>query len=256
MYWNNIDTGAYEGMLAETVTVAGDNGDPIHAYYSRPLHKTGVPGLVLIPHMPGWDEFCREVARRYTQHGYAVICPDIYQRFGTGHPEKVSADMRAAGIVSDASVMGDVKGSLDFLRSQPTSSGKVGVIGMCSGGRHAFLAACTIEGFDACVDCWGGGVVVDDPSQLTPGRPVAPIDLAADLSCPVLGIFGNDDRNPTPAAVDKLDEVLTSLGKEHEFHRYDGAGHAFWSSQTDRYRQAQAVDSWEKTFEFFEKYLS
>ena len=67
--WNDIHTGKYEGMIAETVTIRGYNGDPVNAYYSRPLGDGNFPGLVLIPHMPGWDEYCREAARRFTQHG-------------------------------------------------------------------------------------------------------------------------------------------------------------------------------------------
>ena len=73
--------------------------------------------------------------------------------------------------------LGDVAGSMEFLRAQPYANGKVGVIGFCSGGRHAYLAACTLPRIDAAVDCWGGNVIVDDPKQLNAKRPVAPIDL-------------------------------------------------------------------------------
>ena len=84
---------------------------------------------------------------------------------------------------------------------------------MCSGGRHAFLAACTVEGFDAAVDCWGGGVVAK-PEDLNPARPVAPIDYTEQLNIPLLGIFGNDDFSPTPADVDKLEARLKAAGKD------------------------------------------
>jgi carboxymethylenebutenolidase len=130
----------------------------------------------------------------------------------------------------------------------------VGVIGMCSGGRHAFLAGCKVEGLNAAVDCWGGGVAAA-PETLSPARPVAPIDLTADLSCPLLGIFGNDDKSPTPEQVNLHEEALKKHGKNYEFHRYDGAGHAFWSYDREAYRPQQAMDSLEKVFAFFEKYL-
>ena len=252
--WNNIKTDAYEGMLAETVAIEGYNGDRINTYYSRPLGQGPFPAVVLIAHMPGWDEWCRETARRFSQHGYLAVCPDIYSRFGHGSPEEVSTKMRAAGIVPDDSVVADCKGSMDYLRSQPYSNGKVGVIGMCSGGRHAFLAACKLDGFDAVVDCWGGGVVADKES-LTPSRPVAPIDYTADLNCPLLGIFGNDDHSPTAEQVDIHEAELKRLGKDYEFHRYDDAGHGFWYYHTPSYRPVQAMDSWNKTFEFFNKHL-
>ena len=91
--------------------------------------------------------------------------------------------------------------------------------------------------------------------ELTPKQPVAPIDLTADLGCPLLGIFGNDDKFPTPAQVNQHEEELKKHGKDYQFFRYDGAGHAFWSYNSDMYRPVQAMDSWEKVFSFFEKYL-
>ncbi len=252
--WNQIRTDEYEGMLAETITMPGYNNDRIHAYMSRPLREGRYPGVVLIAHMPGWDEIQREVARRFTQHGCVVICPNIYERFGQGRPDEVAAKAREAGGVHDDSVMGDCKGALDYLTAQPNSNGRVGVIGMCSGGRHAFLAACRVKGFHAAVDCWGGGVVMSR-AELSLARPVAPIDLTGQLGCPLLGIFGNDDKNPTPEQVNQLEAELKKHGKDYAFHRYNGAGHAFWSYDRDAYRPAQAMDSWGKTLEFFNKHL-
>jgi len=252
--WNSFRVHDYEGMIAETIGLAGHDGKPIRAYYSRPLGAEDVPGIVLISHMPGWDEWCREAARRFTAHGYAVLCPNIYEDYGDGTAPEVSARMREQGIVSDKSVMDDVDASLRFLRSQATANGKVGVIGMCSGGRHTFLAACTLDGVDAAVDCWGGGVIVP-PERLSPAQPVAPIDCADGLDCPLLGIFGNDDQHPTPEEVDRLEAVLKEKGKDYEFHRYDGAGHGFWYYDRPAYRQEQAMDSWNKTLEFFDRHL-
>jgi len=252
--WNDLNTGKYEGMIAETVRIKGYGDDYIHAYYSRPLGEGPFPGLVLIPHMPGWDEFCREAARRFTQHGYSVLCPNIYERFGHGTPVEVSQRAREAGGVYDESVMGDCDGSLGFLRNQANANGKVGVIGMCSGGRHTFLAACTLDGIDAAVDCWGGGVVCK-PEDLSPARPVAPVELAEKLDCPLLGIFGNEDRNPTAEDVNVLENVLRELGKEYEFYRYDGAGHGIWYYDKPMYRQEQAMDSWNKCLAFLDRHL-
>ena len=252
--WNNLQTGEYEGMLAETVSYAGYDGNIIHAYYSRPLGGGLYPSIVLIPHMPGWDEFCRETARRFTQHGYLVMCPDIYCRIGHGTPTEIAAKARESGGVPDDSVMGDCEGALRYLVSQPYSNGMAGVIGMCSGGRHAFLAGCRVDGFHAAVDCWGGRVVVENDG-LSPEQPVAPVDLTAQLKCPLLGIFGKDDKFPTPGQVDIHEEALKKHKKDYEFHRYDGAGHAFWSYGGEAYRPVQAMDSWEKVFAFFEKHL-
>jgi len=252
--WNQLRTDAYEGMLAETITMPGYNGDQIHAYFSRPLGKGPFPGIILIPHMPGWDEFCRETARRFSQHGYLTLCPDIYCRVGHGTPEEIAAKARAEGGVADDSVMEDCEGALEYLNSLPYANGKVGVIGMCSGGRHAFLAACKVNGLDAAVDCWGGRVVISK-EELTPAQPVAPIDYTPDLGCPLLGLFGNEDRSPTPEQVDLLEEELKKNGKDYRFYRYDGAGHGFWYYHTPMYRPQQAMDAWQKVFDFFGEHL-
>lgn len=252
--WNTLQTGAYEGMIAETITMKGYHNENIHAYYSRPLGAGPYPGIVMIPHMPGWDEFTREAARRFTQHGYAVLCPDIYCRIGHGTPEEVAQKAREQGGVKDESVMGDCEGALSFLKTQPASNGKVGVIGMCSGGRHTYLAACTVDGFDAAVDCWGGGVVAS-PESATPARPVAPVTYTKDLQCPLLGIFGNEDKSPSPEEVNALEKALKEHKKDYTFYRYDGAGHGIWYYHNDRYRQVQAMDSWEKALSFFAQHL-
>jgi carboxymethylenebutenolidase len=154
-------------------------------------------------------------------------------------------------------VVGDVKGAIDYLRTQPNSNGKVGVIGFCSGGRHAYLVGCSIpDQVDAVVDCWGGNVAVDDPAKALDARkPVAPIDLTEKLKAPLIGIFGNDDANPSPAHVNKTEEVLKKLGKNYEFHRYDGCGHAFFNTARAAHRPEQAADGWNKVFAFLRKHI-
>jgi carboxymethylenebutenolidase len=252
--WNQYQTDEYQGMLAETISYPGYNGDSIHAYYSRPLGGGPFPGVILLPHMPGWDEFYREATRRFSQHGYAALCPDIYCRFGHGTPEEISVKARNSGGVPDESVMGDCEGAVKFLKSQPYSNKKVGVIGTCSGGRQSFMAACQVQGIDAAVDCWGGRVIAPKET-LTPGQPVAPVDFIKNLSCPLLGIFGNEDKFPTPEEVNQLEVELKKFKKNYQFHRYDSAGHGFWYYHTEMYRPKQAMDSWGKVFEFFGKYL-
>jgi carboxymethylenebutenolidase len=247
-------TDMYEGMLAETITMRGANFDAINAYFARPLGAGPFPGMVVIHHMPGWDEWYREATRRFAHHGYAALSPNLYFRAGHGTPEDVAAKVRADGGVADDQVLGDLQGAMQYLRSLPYINGKVGIFGTCSGGRQAYLAACRLEGFDAVVDCWGGGVVMA-PEELTPKRPVSPIDYTADLDCPILGIFGDEDHSPTPEQVNQHEAELKKYNKSYEFHRYPGAGHGFFYYHRPNYRQAQAVDGWQKIFAFLEKYL-
>ncbi len=244
----------YEAMFAETIGIPGHNGDIIQAYYARPVGTVAVPSVIVLHHNPGWDEWCKEATRKLAYHGYAAICPHLFSRHGPGRWEDVAAAARAAGGVSDAQVVGDVAGAETFLRAQPDANGKVGVIGFCSGGRQAYMVACKIPSLDAVVDCWGGRVVAK-PEELTPERPVAAIEMTPGLNCPLLGIFGNDDANPDPAQVNTIEEELKRLGKDYEFHRYDGAGHGFFAVDRPGYRSAQAVEGWKQVFAFYEKHL-
>ena len=247
---------AYPGLHGETVAFRGHNGDSGEAYWAHPTRPARVPGIVVIHHLPGWDEWIIEVVRKFAHHGFAAISPHLYFRDGPGSPDDIGARVRAAGGVPDEQVIGDVAGAMAFVRAQPNASGKVGVIGFCSGGRHAYLAACRLQGIDAVVDCWGGNVIVDDKSLLNAKRPVAPIDLTENLNCPLLGLFGNDDQNPTADQVNRTEAVLKRLGKNYEFHRYDGAGHAFFNVMREAYRPEQAADGWNKVFAFLRKHLA
>lgn len=244
----------FEAMAAETIGIAGHNGDIIQAYYARPIVATALPGVIVLHHMPGWDEWSKEVTRKLAYNGYSAICPHLYSRIGPGRWDDVAAAARAAGGAPDAQVVGDAEGAAAFLRAQPDSNGKVGVIGFCSGGRQAYMLACRIPSLDAAVDCWGGRVVAP-PEALTAQQPVAVIDMTRDMSCPLLGIFGNDDANPDVAQVNQIEEELKRYDKEYEFHRYAGAGHGFFAVDRPSYRPEQAVDGWKKVFAFFEKHL-
>ena len=251
MYKTNI----YEGMLAETISIPGDKGVMIHAYFARPLGAGPFPGMVLIHHMPGWDEWYREATRKFAHHGFAALSPNFYFRVGHGTPEDVAVKVRGDGGIPDNQVVGDVEGALSYLRSLPYINGKVGLFGTCSGGRHAYLASCLTQGVDAVVDCWGGRVVMNE-TDLNPKQPVAPIDYTKDLTCPILGLFGEDDRSPHPDQVALHEQALKMHNKNYEFHIYPGAGHGFFYYHRPNYRQQQAVDGWEKIFSFLDKYLT
>jgi carboxymethylenebutenolidase len=248
-------TDMHEGVLAETITLKGFHGDEINAYFAKPLGAGTHPGMVLVHHMPGWDDWYKEITFRFARQGYATICPNLYFRSGHGTPEDVAAKVRAAGGIPDDQAVGDLEGSAGFLRSLDTSNGKVGIFGTCSGGRHAYLTACRLPLFDALVDCWGGRVVMSE-NDLSPNQPVAPLDYTKDLTCPVLGLFGEEDTSPTPEQVASHEEELKKYGKDYQFHIYPGAGHGFFYHHRPMYRQAQAVDGWAKVFAFLEKHLA
>jgi carboxymethylenebutenolidase len=151
----------------------------------------------------------------------------------------------------DVNVIKDVNATVDFLlghRSVDTEW--LGIIGFCMGGRVAYLMAAVHPHFKAAVDYYGGNIMVPW------GEGPAPIDRTAEIHCPLLGLFGEEDANPSPADMRKLDAELTKHGKVHEFHAYPGAGHAFMNKRGERYRADADRDSWPKTLAFFAKHLT
>jgi len=245
----------YDVTLAETIRIVGHDGDEIAAYLARPMIPGPVPGVLVIHHMPGWDDATKEITRKFAAHGYSAICPHLHFREGPdAGPDDAAAAARAAGGVPDERFLGDADASIRTLRRLTNSNGKVGVIGYCSGGRQSFLTACSLP-VDAAVDCYGA-FVVGTPPEGMPMKLQPIVDRARDLRCPLLGLFGDDDSYPSPEEVAELERVLKDLGKTYEFHSYEGAGHAFFSVDRTSYRPEAANDGWQRVFEWFGRYLA
>jgi carboxymethylenebutenolidase len=241
-----------DAIQAQTVTITGHGGDEIEAYLARPLSDTPRGSVVVIHHMPGYDVSTKEIVRKFAANGYAALCPNLYHREAPGaSSDDAAAAGRAAGGVPDDRLVGDVDGAAKYLNTLDGANGKTGVIGYCSGGRQTFLSACSLR-IDAAVDCYGAFVVNDPPAGYTM-KPL--LGLADQLSCPLLGLFGADDSYPSPEETAKLAAELDRLGKTHDFHTYDGAGHAFFSVDRPSYRVEAAVDGWQRVFEFFGTHL-
>src|ERR1700730_16086544 len=241
----------YDAMLAETVTITGHNGDAIEAYSARTLQAGPVGGVVVIHHLPGYDRQTKEFARAFAAGGLNAVMPNLYHREAPGAaPDDAMAAARASGAipVPDERIVRAWPGGVT------NSNGKVGVIGRWAAGRQSFLAAVSLP-LDAAVDCYGG-FVVETPPEGHPlhGSP-ALVERAADLSCPLLGLFGADDQHPSPGHVAELENALKAHGKTYEFHSYDGAGHAFLQVDRPSYRPEAAVDAWQRIWAFFGLYL-
>ena len=243
----------HPAMSAETIQITGHNGDAIDAYVAKPAEGGPFAAVLVAHHMPGWDEWCIEVARRFAHHGYLAVCPNLHHRQGPGTPAEMSARVRDDGGQRDAFVLGDLQGALDHVRGLPDATGKVGIIGFCSGGRVAYMAGCNLE-LDAAVDCWGGNVI-PAPDRINENQPTPVIEMTAGMRCPILGLFGNDDANPDVEQVNAIESELRKHGKDYEFHRYDGAGHAFFNWAGASHRPQQAADGWEKVFDFYQRHL-
>jgi carboxymethylenebutenolidase len=245
----------YDGTFAESIRIAGHGGDQIEAYYARPLGPGPFGAVVVIHHLPGYDEATKEITRRLATLGFLAICPNLYWREAPGaSSDDAAAVGRANGGVPDERLVGDVGGAAAFLRELPYSNGKVGTIGYCSGGRQSFLSAVSLP-LDAAVVCYGAFIVGDPPEGS--GMKATPlVDRAPELSCPVLGLFGVEDKYPSPEQVAVLDAALTAAGKPHEFHSLDDAGHGFFAVDRPSYRPAAAVEGWKLIDAFFSRELA
>ena len=190
--------------------------------------------------MPGYDRGSKELARTFAVYGYAALMPNLHHRYAPGaKAADAAAAARDAGGVPDEQCLGDVQGEIDALRARPESNRRVGVIGYCSGGRQSFIVACTLD-VDAAVDCYGGR---------------APVELASDLRCPLLGLFGEEDTTPSPDDVAALAAALDAGEKRYEFHSYPDAGHAFFSVDRPNYRLDAAREGWKRIWAFFGAHL-
>src|SRR5919198_2893101 len=145
--WNSFRTDSPPTITTDVITYAGANGDQINAYVAKPTGNGPYPGIVAVHHLPGWDEFYQEFSRRLANHGYTVICPNLYFREGHGSPDDIAAKVRGQGGIPDDRVVGDCSAAREWLTKQPTATGKIGIIGTCSGGRHSVLVASRSKGW-------------------------------------------------------------------------------------------------------------
>jgi carboxymethylenebutenolidase len=216
-----------------------------------PAGAAEAPGVVVIMHGPGVDRFIEDRVRDLALHGLAAAAPDLYHR----QPAGDGADtMTRVGRLRDDEILADVDAAAAHLRAldRPRVT-ELAVLGFCMGGRHTYLAA------GARPDVWRAAGVFYGGNIMKPlgdaGGP-APFELTPRIACPMIGFFGQDDTNPSPADVDRIDAELTRHGKAHEFHRYEGAGHAFLNfTNAERYRPGPAKDAWQKMLAFLARHL-
>src|SRR5260370_14055206 len=122
--------------------ITGHNGDEIEAYSARALDEAPRGGVVVIHHMPGYDDQTKEIARNFAYHGYNAVVPNLYWREAPGaSPDDAAATARANGSVPDDRLVGDVAGAVAYLKALGNSDGNVGTIGYRSARRQSLLAA-------------------------------------------------------------------------------------------------------------------
>ena len=223
------------------------NGEAIGCYVSVPGGTGPFPAVVVIQHAGGVDQFVRGMSDRFAERRFLALAPDLYHREDSNSSDDPLTRM---GRLRDVTIVADVNAAIEHAKGLPEiQADRIGITGYCMGGRVTYLMAGKNADLKAAVVCWGGNIMVpwgDGP---------APFAVTDQIACPVLGLFGEEDPNPNPADVAKLDAELSRLGKTHEFHSYPGAGHAFMNEGRPSYRAEAAEDAWNKCVAWFDKHL-
>ena len=225
-------------------------GSPMEALVFMPEGDGPAPGIVVAQHLPiaheglEKDPFTIDVGEKLQKAGYAAIIPFIFHWW----PPETDIEIKRDEWNDDKTVA-DLDSAYKFLTGlDGVDASRTGIMGHCWGGRVTWLGACHNPDYKAAVVLYGGRIKLG----MGEGCP-APIDLAGNMKCAVMGIFGNDDQNPSPADVADLDAALTKAGVEHVFHQYDGAGHGFQDFvNKERFRKEQTEDSWAKLLAFLD----
>ncbi len=236
-----------------TITTVNVLGSPMEVFVFRPKGPGPHPGLLLAQHIPMGhtglenDPFTLTTAQRFADNGFVVAVPFIFHWWPKTDPmEKKREESRDDWIVADK------QAAFALLKALPAvDHNNIGLVGHCWGGRVAWLAACHIPQLAAMATFYGGNV----KKALGAGN-VPPIELTRFIACPVIGFYGNNDTNPSPADVEDYRAALTAAGVSHELHQYDGAGHAFQNfPMPERYHQRSSDAAWLKVLAFLKDKL-
>ena len=212
------------------------------------------PGVVVAQHLPvaheglEKDPFTIDVGDRLVAAGYAAVIPYVFHWW----PPETDVAVKREEFRDDHTVA-DLDAAYGHLAGMAkVDAARIGIIGHCWGGRVTWIGACNNPDYKAAVMLYGGRI----KTGMGPGA-VPAIELANRIRCPIMGIFGNEDANPSPEDVNDIEAELTRVGVEHEFHRYDGAGHGFQDFYNpDRFCPEQSDDAWGKLFGFLDRNLT
>ncbi|MEK9659745.1 MAG: dienelactone hydrolase family protein [Chloroflexota bacterium] len=241
----------------QLIDVATTGGGPMAVSVHHPEGEGKHPAVIVIMEAFGLNPNIRGIGARLAAEGFVTAAPDLYHRSGRMNYaayDKLAerrAELRKG--FDENSIITDLEATLAQLRSDPRVSGPIGIVGFCLGGRVSLLGAEHVRDISAAVIFYGGGMMAVT-AETAKGWNAAADDVAR-IHCPILGFFGNEDQNPAPADVDKLDAAMTKAGVQHSFNRYDGAGHGFMCDDRGSYRPEAAADAWKKTVAFFRQHL-
>ncbi|MGE0718242.1 MAG: dienelactone hydrolase family protein [Alphaproteobacteria bacterium] len=229
-------------MSVTTAEVSVDvAGSAMRVHVATPEGPGPHPAVLIAHHRGGVDEFTCHVAGRMAAIGLVGVAPDFYHRRPAGEDPVASMSF-----LKDGELVTDINATVDHMIAMASiKSDAIGIVGHCLGGRTAYLALVWRPIFKAAIILYHGNIF----QSRGEGMP-APFEMTDRFNCPVAGFFGNEDKNPSPEMVDRLVAEFDRLHIPYEFHRYDGAGHAFQDHTAPNYRAAAAVDAWPKMLDF------
>lgn len=244
------------GLVAEDLTFPGAGGTEVNGYLARPCAGGPHPGMIVIHEAGGLNDHIRDVCNRFANIGYVALGVDLYTREGGPPVGDLQAILERLFSMSDATILGDLEGAANHLRSREDVTDKLGCIGFCMGGRLTLLFACSSDKLSAAVDCWGGFIdTADGQERTTELRPDPPLELASQVRCPLYAAMGAEDHNPSPQIGERLREELSRSGQETIVEVYAGAAHAFFADYRPTYRPEPAAKLWERIVPFLAKHL-
>ncbi len=214
------------------------------------------PGVVMVPDVWGVSDLYERLAGRLAAEGFAVLVVDPYRKTGKGDFSDPAGAMAFIRQLSDPLVLETIQEAIDALASHPAVAGrKVGITGFCMGGMYVLHAAGTCSGLSAAAPFYG---MIRNEAGLDPERKPRPaLDAMASLSCPVLGLYGEEDALIPVEDVRALEAALEASPQPGEVHLYPGAGHAFLNdTREDAYRPEAAADAWGRLVPFLRKHLA
>ena len=222
------------------------DGGTMDSFVAEPGSPGKHAGIVVIMGAGGIDDTLQGLVADLADHDFTAIAPYLF------HRDQSDSDGRTkAGQLVDPNIVSDVNSAIEYLQRHPSVDGeRIGIVGFCLGGRVSYLMATQRpDAIRAAAVYYGGNIMVprgDEPS---------PFEQTSSIQCPIIGLFGADDENPSPDDINKIGAELSRLGKHHEFHSYANAGHGFMGKSSAGYREHAANDAWPKTLNWFEKHL-
>ncbi|MFZ6745391.1 dienelactone hydrolase family protein [Undibacterium sp. JH2W] len=227
------------------LTVAGAD---VPLYFAKPEGKSNLPVILVISEIFGVHEHIADVARRFAKQGYLAIAPELFVRQGDARNAPSVAELMKEIIskVPDAQVMGDLDAAVAWAGNNGGDTKRLGITGFCWGGRITWMYSAHNPSVKAGVAWYGR--LVGEATALTPKHP---IDIAAGLKTPVLGLYGAKDQGISVESIFKMEVELKKGNSKSEFKVYENSGHAFNADYRPSYNEADAKDGWNRALAWF-----